>query len=276
MKLTKQLNWWSTPVWGERVTLKVASLTVGIGFFSWWLLFTPLFKWNLLAYLSYGAFVWLIVGETPTGRSMLFNFYGIIFKKPVKMVVTELSTTTSIGHSIRSIEEYEGIDAIGCKMSDGYVRLVYNITSDINQWSSIEDHTRQALQMRKLFNIFEGGEGFYIVVKEDSDTSMLQLKNYLDELDAFDENNEDDEDLRAMSFKRKEYLRIAGTESFARSIQQYGILSVKAKNLNRCVNAFKSTGRLIRVANEPVSVLLAAMGLEGGLDKEYGSIQKAR
>lgn len=273
MKVTRQLNWWNMPVWGDKFSLKGATLFLGIGFFSWWILFTPLFRWNFLAIISYFAFIWLIVGETPTGRSMIFNFYGIIFKKPVKMVVTELSTTTTIGHSIRSIDEYEGVDAVGSKMSDGHVRLVYNMTSDINQWSTREDHSRQAIGMKQLFNILEGGEAFYIVVKEDSDTSMLQLKNYLDDLEHI---NEDDSDLLAMSHKRKEFLRVAGTESFARSVQQYGILSVKVKNLNRCISAFKSTGRLIRVANEPVSVLLAAMGFEGGLDKEYGSIQKTK
>lgn len=259
MRLTKQLDAFNTPIAGKYSLKDLLTytlvLSVGIG-----LSFTTIFRWNFIAYLAYFGLVFLLIGETPTGRSMLSNLYGIIFKKPVKMIVTDHATVTTIGHGIRNIEKLDGIDAPVHTMVDGNVRLVYTVTSNITYWSSDNDFLEQASGIRKLFNLFEGGEGFCIVVKDDLDTGMLQLRNQLLELEDFE-----GDDLRRLSDKRSKLLEVAGTKTIGESVQQFVVLSVKRKNINKYVTQLRRATRLMRVSSYPTDVLLAAMSLEGGI-----------
>lgn len=59
-------------------------------------------------------------------------------------------------------------------------------------------------------------------------------------------------------------LESAGTLAAGRSIQQYAILLVKPKNVNRTVTALRKCCKTIRPATHPLDVLFAAMGFEGG------------
>lgn len=266
MKLTQQAGFGNTPMFGK-VTYRDLAVYLGSGGLGILLAMTSLFRYNWVALLGYVAFVSIILGQTPTGRSMAKNIYGIILKKPIRMVVTSLATSTTIGHGIRAIEKEDDQEAYGMKMLDGNIALVYVATSGINNWSTYDDYDRQATQMKTFFNVLEGGEGLRIVVKHDDDTGMMALKEHLDTLEHF----EPSDDLQALSAKRKQLLVTAATSPVGRSVQQYLVLMVKPKNVKRCLNALKETARLIRPADYPVDVLLAAAGYEGG-PKEEGVI----
>lgn len=258
MKLTQQSNFGNTPMVGNITyrDLGVYGVTIGIGIL---LLFTPLFRYNWVAIIGYIALVSILLGRTPTGRSMAMNIYGIVFKRPIKMVVSSLATINTIGHRIRTVEFEPDMDVPGIRLQNGNYALVYVVTSGIHNWSNTEDYNQQALKLKSLFNVMDGGEGLDIVVKHDSDTGMMALKEHLDTLTPFE-----GDDFDALSQKRKNLLIAAGTSDVGRSVQQYVILKVKPKNVKRCVKALKNTARLIRPVDYPIDVLLAAMGLEGG------------
>lgn len=264
MTVTKQSSFGNTSLI-RTITIRqivTVGLTVGVGVI---LLRTPLFRWNFPAIIAYIALVSVIMGQTPTGRNVMLNLYGVLFKKPQNMIVTEDMTTTTMGHGISEVVLDEpNLDVTPFRMSGtkNYA-LVYNITSDINFWSSNEDKINQAIKMKNLYNILEGGEGISIVEKQDNDTGMLKLRENLLEKEDFDEEQDD---LKRMSQKRSTLLYNAGTSHVGRSIQQYAVVFVKPKNISRVVKEFKNTSRVVRPASNPADVLLSMMGLEGGVE----------
>lgn len=260
MKISKQSTFGNTAIIGN-ITYRLAMtyfVTIGIGCL---LLMTPLFKWNWFGMGAYIAFALIVVGQTPTQRSVVSNIYGIVFKKPINMVVSNQATTTTLGHGVREVVKSPDMDVVAFRFSNGNFALVYNVTSGLNQWSSDEQYHDQSIKMKNLFNILEGSEGLMLIVKEDSDTGMLRLESALDTVENFE-----GDDLQALSDKRRRLLRATATQAVGRSIQQYAVLLVKSKNVNRTTSALKRASRTIRGASYPGDVLLAAMGLEGGVD----------
>lgn len=264
MQVTKQGGFGNTTIIGQ-VTIRTALtliICIAVGVL---LMKSPLFNKNWPALLAYIAFCNILLGHTPTGRNILTNIYGIVFKKPANMLVHEEMTTNTIGHGIKEAEYGNvNLDVIPFRMvgTKNYA-LVYNITSGIGYWSSEDEKVVQARAVKSLYNILEGGESLMIVEKQDNDTGMLKLKEYLEENETF---NEKDDDLKKMSEKRGMLLYNVGTSSTGRSIQQYAILMVKPKNVVRTVNALKKTSRITRPATNPADILLTVMGFEGGVE----------
>lgn len=260
MQVTKQGGFGNTAIIGT-ITIRMAAtllLTVVLGFVLWQ---TPLFQANWPAIFAYAAFANIIVGHTPTGRNILTNLYGIVFKKPANMMVTEEMTITTMGHGISEVDyNNPNLDVAAFRMAGtkNYA-LVYNITSGIGYWSTEDEKVTQARQVKSLFNMLEGGEGLVIVEKQDNDTGMLKLKTHLEAKEQIDS-----EDLARMAKKRSQLLYNAGTSQAGVSVQQYAILLVKPKNVNRIVTALKKCSRVTRPATNPADVLFAAMGFEGG------------
>lgn len=262
MTVTKQSSLGNTSLVGTVTIRQMVSfaLIIGVGVL---LMRTALFRWNFLAIGAYVALVSIVMGQTPTGRNMMANLYGVLIRKPPNMIVSEDMTTNTMAHGIQEVElNQTNIDAVPFRMAGtkNYA-LVYNITSDINFWSSEDDKVQQAIRMKGLYNILEGGEGFVIVEKQDNDTGMLTLRENLLEKERFL-----GDDLQAMSDKRASLLYNAGTSDVGRSIQQYGVVLVKPKNVSRVLQEFKKTSRLTRPATNPADVLLSMMGLEGGVE----------
>ena len=176
-------------------------------------------------------------------------------------MVTEEMTVTTMGHGISEVDyNNPNLDVAAFRMAGtkNYA-LVYNITSSIGYWSTDEEKVKQARNVKSLFNMLEGGEGLVIVEKQDNDTGMLKLKTHLESKERIDS-----EDLEKLAKKRSQLLYNAGTSQAGVSVQQYAILLVKPKNVNRIVTALKKCSRVTRPATNPADVLFAAMGFEGG------------
>lgn len=222
---------------------------------------TELFHANWIALAAYAAFVNILLGHTPTGRNLLTNIYGIVFKHPANMMVTKDMAVNTIGHGITEADTIsQGIDVIPFKMAGTKnFALVYSITSGIGYWSSDDDKIDQARAVKNLYNILEGGESLAIVEKQDNDTGMLALHDYIKENESYE-----GDDFEALSDRRLSLLESAGTLAAGRSIQQYAILLVKPKNVNRTVTALRKCCKTMRPATHPLDVLFAAMGFEGG------------
>ena len=216
---------------------------------------------NWIALAAYAAFVNILLGHTPTGRNLLTNIYGIVFKSPANMIVTKDMAVNTIGHGISEADIVsQGLDVIPFKMAGTKnFALVYSVTSGIGYWSSDEDKISQARAVKSLYNILEGGESLVLVEKQDNDTGMLALHDYIEENEEFE-----GEDFKALSRRRLGLLESAGTLAAGRSIQQYAILLVKPKNVNRTVTALRKCCKTIRPATNPLDVLFATMGFEGG------------
>lgn len=262
MQITKQSGFGNTSIVGT-VTIRRAAtliLVVGVGLL---LLKTPLFRWNWFAIGAYVAFASIVLGQTPTGRNILTNLYGIVFKKPPRMIITDDMSVTTVGHGIREVRlDVPEVDAIPFQLaSTKNYALVYHITSGINYWSSELDKLQQARSAKSLFNILEGGESLIIVEKQDNDTGMLKLRETLLEREDFE-----GDDLKRMSQKRAHLLHEAGTSDLGRSIQQYAVLLVKPKNVNRVTKALRNMSRITRPATNPADVLFSLMGFEGGVE----------
>lgn len=262
MQVTKQGGFGNTTIIGS-ITIRMAAtlvLAILIGFGLWQ---SPVFKNNWPALFAYMAFANIVLGHTPTGRNILTNLYGIVFKKPANMMVCQDMATNTIGHGISEADVGNpNLDVIPFRMTGtkNYA-LVYNITSGIGYWSTEEEKVEQARRIKSLYNILEGGESLMIVEKQDNDTGMLKLKSYLEEKECYEGG-----DLAAMAKHRSSLLYNAGTKEAGRSIQQYAILLVKPRNVNRTVTALKKTSRITRPATDPLDVLFAAMGFEGGVE----------
>lgn len=242
----------------RRFGIYLAILTIGLVLWT-----SPIFRGNWFAIIGYIAAGSIVAGETPTGRSMLGTAYGVVFKKPLKMVITDVTTVETIGHGIREVYNDPDVDAPLFKLHTGNVACVYTIMSGLNQWSESDDYVDQQVKLKALYNIFEEGESLLIVTKKDNDTGMLQLKDALDDYEDFE-----GDDLYQMSQRRKQLLTIAATSSVSRSVQQYAILIVKPRNIHRTRKALRQACRVIRPATKPADVLLAAMGFEGGVNCE--------
>ena len=78
MKITQQSNFGNTPIVAN-VTYRDVGVYLGSGIVGILLFLTPLFKFNFIAIIGYLAFVSVLLGKTPTGRSMATNLYGIVF-----------------------------------------------------------------------------------------------------------------------------------------------------------------------------------------------------
>lgn len=262
MQVVKQGGFGNTTIVGSITIRTAATLVLAIAI-GWGLWQSPVFAKNWPTLLAYIAFANIVLGHTPTGRNILTNLYGIVFKKPANMMVTEEMTTTTVGHGITEVDPGNpNLDVVPFRMAGtkNYA-LVYNITSGIGYWSTEEEKVAQARTVKSLYNILEGGESLMIVEKQDNDTGMLKLQSYLEEHENFE-----GPDLEAMSRKRSSLLYNAGTSYAGRSIQQYAILLVKPKNVSRTVTALKKTSRITRPATNPLDVLLAVMGFEAGVE----------
>lgn len=222
---------------------------------------TEIFHANWIALAAYAAFVNLFLGHTPTGRNMLTNIYGIVFKSPANMMVTKDMAVNTIGHGITEADTLsQGLDVIPFKMAGTKnFALVYSVTSGIGYWSTDEDKIEQARAVKSLYNIMEGGESLVLMEKQDNDTGMLALHDYIEENEEFE-----GDDFAALSQRRLGLLESAGTLAAGRSIQQYAILLVKPKNVNRTVTALRKCCKTIRPATHPLDVLFGGMGFEGG------------
>lgn len=262
MQVTRQGGFGNTTIVGG-ITIRMAAtlvLAIAIGFLLWQ---TPVFEKNWVALIAYAAFANIVLGHTPTGRNLLTNLYGIVFKKPANMLVTEDMTTTTFGHGVSEVDVNNyNVDAVPFRLTaTKHYALVYNITSGIGYWSTEEEKVEQARAVKSLYNILEGGESLMIVEKQDNDTGMLKLQEYLENQQKFE-----GKDLEAMARKRSSLLYNAGTTDAGRSIQQYAILCVKPKNVHRTVTALKKTSRITRPATNPGDILLSVMGFEGGVE----------
>lgn len=217
MKLTKQSTLGNTALAGN-ITYRMVAVYGGTILLGIVLFLSPVFRWNWLAMIAYVALAAIVVGETPTQRSVVKNMYGVLFKKPTQSVVTNLTARTTMGNGVRDVIQQPDYDAVGFKLGTGYMALVYNVTSSITNWSTDEDYERQLSAVKNLFNVFEAGEMLIVCTKEDSDTGMLGLESYLEEHDVIK-----DDFYRKMSETRRYYLHQAGTSQISRSIQQYGV-----------------------------------------------------
>lgn len=263
MKITRQTSFANTAIVGN-ITYRMVG-TYGVAIAVGILLFrTPVFKWNWAAMIAYIALASIIVGQTPTHRTMLANIYGILLKKPVRMVISDQATLNTMGHGVREVIFEDDLDAPAFKMGNGQYAMVYNVTSGLTQWSDEEDYHRQALRVKNLFNTFEGYESLQLVTKADADTGMLQLEEALAEQEVI---GPEDDDLAEMAKNRRVLLHRVATQDVGRSVQQYAILKCKPRNVNRCLKALRKTARIIRPATNPGDVLLAAMGFEAGTEQ---------
>lgn len=222
---------------------------------------------NWLAYAAYLALVYLLLGRTPTGRNLLTNLYGIVFKAPQRQAVTVDMAVNTIYHGIAEADTMvQGLDVVPFKLAGTKnLALVYAVTSNIGYWSTDDDKIEQARAVKSLYNILEGGESLVVMEKQDNDTGMLALRDYLEENEDFE-----GDDLAALSERRLSLLESAGTFAAGRSIQQYAVLLVKPKNVNRTVTALRKCCKTMRPATHPLDVLFAAMGYEGGEDLGRG------
>lgn len=262
MQVVGQSGFGNTTIIGG-VTIRMALTLVLVVFLGFVLWNTPLFHNNWPAAIAYAVFANLVLGHTPTGRNLLTNLYGIVFKKPPNMLVTGDMTVNTIGHGISEADPGNpNLDAVPFRLAGtkNYA-LIYAITSGIGYWSTEDEKVAQARTVKSLYNILEGGESLMVVEKQDNDTGMLKLEQHL-----LEHEDHDGDDLAAMSARRASLLHNAGTSPAGRSIQQYAILSVKPKNVNRTVTALSKTSRILRPATNPMDVLLAAMGFEGGVE----------
>lgn len=262
MKITGQSNFANTAIVGN-ITYRVVGthgLAIGLGIV---LFQTPVFKWNIPAMIAYIALASIVVGSTPTNRTIMYNLMGLLFKKPIKMVITNMSTRNTFGHGVREVLSEPEIDVPMSKMGSGQVALVYNITSGLNQWSSEDEYNAQAIKVKGLFNIFEGSESLMIITKADADTGMLKLEEALEEMEDYE-----GDDLEALAAGRRDLLHRVATQEVGRSVQQYGVLKVKRKNVTRCVKALSKCCRIMRPATNPGDILLSSMGLEAGAEQD--------
>ena len=177
------------------------------------------------------------------------------------MMVTKDMAINTIGHGITEADTLsQGLDVIPFKMAGTKnFALVYAVTSNIGYWSTDDEKIDQARNVKSLYNILEGGESLVIMEKQDNDTGMLALHDYIQENEEFE-----GDDFAELSARRLGLLESAGTLAAGRSIQQYAILLVKPKNVNRTVTALRKCCKTIRPATHPLDVLFAAMGFEGG------------
>lgn len=260
MQCVKTSGFGNTMIIGSISIRMAATIVIAIlGGVALWQ--TEIFHANWVALAAYAVMANMLLGHTPTGRNMLTNIYGIVFKRPSNMTVTKDMAINTIGHGITEADTIsQGMDVIPFKMAGTKnFALVYSVTSEIGYWSSDEDKLNQARAVKSLYNILEGGESLVIIEKQDNDTGMLALKEYIEENETFEGN-----DFAALSKRRKSLLQSAGTLTAGRSIQQYAVLLVKPKNVNRTVTALQKCCKTIRPATNPLDVLFATMGFEGG------------
>lgn len=256
MKIVKQNGFGGTTFAGG-VTYRQVFLYGAMIILAFLLFRMPLFEYNLFAMIAYFGFAMLVIGMTPTKRPSVSNIYGILFRKPTRMVITELSTVKVFGHGVKEVILRDDLPAPAFRLSSNDLAFVYHVTSHINYWSQRDDYEKFALEMKSAFNIMEAGERIHIVMKKDSDTSMHKLRDYL-----LDHESWQGDDYQRMSERRARLLTTVGGSSIAQNTQQYLIVIVKPKNVSRVTEAIRKTARLIQPATYPGDVLLAASGFD--------------
>ena len=109
MWLTRKYGFGNATVFGEWTWRTVGSyIVVLLG--AWFIFRMPVFAWNWLVILGYIALCSILIGETPTKRNTLTNAYGIVARKPLRKVVTDHATTTTIGNGISEVIQIDGLD----------------------------------------------------------------------------------------------------------------------------------------------------------------------
>ena len=173
MQCVKTGGFGNTMIIGS-ITIRMAATLIlaVVGAVGLW--HTEIFHANWIALAAYAAFVNILLGHTPTGRNLLTNIYGIVFKQPANMMVTQDMAINTIGHGISEADTMsQGMDVIPFKMAGTkQFALVYAVTSNIGYWSTDDDRIDQARAVKSLYNILEGGESLVLMEKQDNDTGM--------------------------------------------------------------------------------------------------------
>ena len=258
MWLTRKYGFGNATVFGEWTWRTVGSyIVVGLG--AWFIFRMPVFAWNWLVILGYIALCSILIGETPTKRNTLMNAYGIVARKPLRKVVTDHATTTTIGNGISEVIQVDGVDVPVIRANSTHYVLIYTITSNIGHWTSFEEQQAEAVKRQAVFTSLQPGERIGIIVSEDVDTGLLSLA---------DAHRRDDYTPNA-ELERMSRRRIANIDNkadgSAKSYQQHIALYLKQENIRTVLQTLRHCVRTMRPANNPVDIWLSASGFEGGV-----------
>lgn len=258
MWLTRKYGFGNATVFGEWTWRTVGSyIVVGLG--AWFIFRMPVFAWNWLVILGYIALCSILIGETPTKRNTLTNAYGIVARKPLRKVVTDHATTTTIGNGISEVIQVDGVDVPVIRANSTHYVLIYTITSNIGHWTSFEEQQAEAVKRQAVFTSLQPGERIGIIVSEDVDTGLLSLA---------DAHRRDDYTPNA-ELERMSRRRIANIDNkadgSAKSYQQHIALYLKQENIRTVLQTLRHCVRTMRPANNPVDIWLSASGFEGGV-----------
>ena len=258
MWLTRKYGFGNATVFGEWTWRTVGSyIVVGLG--AWFIFRMPVFAWNWLVILGYIALCSILIGETPTKRNTLTNAYGIVARKPLRKVVTDHATTTTIGNGISEVIQVDGVDVPVIRANSTHYVLIYTITSNIGHRTSFEEQQAEAVKRQAVFTSLQPGERIGIIVSEDVDTGLLSLA---------DAHRRDDYTPNA-ELERMSRRRIANIDNkadgSAKSYQQHIALYLKQENIRTVLQTLRHCVRTMRPANNPVDIWLSASGFEGGV-----------
>lgn len=258
MWLTRKYGFGNATVFGEWTWRTVGSYVI-VGLGAWFIFRIPVFAWNWLVILGYIALCSILIGETPTKRNTLTNAYGIIARKPLRKVVTDHATTTTIGNGIAEVIQLDGVDVPVIRTNSMHYVLIYTITSNIGHWTSFEELQAEAVKRQAVFTSLQPNERFELVVSEDIDTGLLALA---------DTHRKDDYTPNA-ELERMSKRRIANidnkSDGSAKSYQQHVVLYLKQENIRTVIQTLSHCVRTMRPANNPVDIWLSASGFEGGV-----------
>lgn len=258
MWLTRKYGFGNATVFGEWTWRTVGSyIVVLLG--AWFIFRMPVFAWNWLVILGYTALCSILIGETPTKRNTLTNAYGIVARKPLRKVVTDHATTTTIGNGISEVIQIDGLDVPVIRANSSHYVLIYTITSNIGHWTSFEEQQAEAVKRQAVFTSLQPGERVGIIVSEDVDTGLLALAD-AHRRDDYTPNPE----LEHMSRRRIANIDTKADGS-AKSYQQHIVLYLKQENIRTVLQTLRHCVRTMRPANNPIDIWLSASGFEGGV-----------
>lgn len=258
MWLTRKYGFGNATVFGEWTWRTVGSyIVVLLG--AWFIFRMPVFAWNWLVILGYIALCSILIGETPTKRNTLTNAYGIVARKPLRKVVTDHATTTTIGNGISEVIQIDGLNVPVIRANSSHYVLIYTITSNIGHWTSFEEQQAEAVKRQAVFTSLQPGERVGIIVSEDVDTGLLALAD-AHRRDDYTPNPE----LERMSRRRIANIDTKADGS-AKSYQQHIVLYLKQENIRTVLQTLRHCVRTMRPANNPIDIWLSASGFEGGV-----------
>ena len=258
MWLTRKYGFGNATVFGEWTWRTVGSyIVVLLG--AWFIFRMPVFAWNWLVILGYIALCSILIGETPTKRNTLTNAYGIVARKPLRKVVTDHATTTTIGNGISEVIQIDGLDVPVIRANSSHYVLIYTITSNIGHWTSFEEQQAEAVKRQAVFTSLQPSERVGIIVSEDVDTGLLALAD-AHRRDDYTPNPE----LERMSRRRIANIDTKADGS-AKSYQQHIVLYLKQENIRTVLQTLRHCVRTMRPANNPIDIWLSASGFEGGV-----------